>query len=90
MKNQPYRMTMLYDFYGELLTARQKEFFELYYLEDLSLSEIAEHYEITRQGVRDIIHRAELGMVEIEDKTGLLQRYHSMRQSILRLHETAS
>ena len=38
MKNQTFRMTMLFDFYGELLTERQKEFYELYYDEDLSLS----------------------------------------------------
>ena len=44
MKNQTFRMTMLFDFYGELLTERQKEFYELYYDEDLSLSEIAENY----------------------------------------------
>ena len=59
MKNQTYRMTMLYDFYGELLTERQKEFFDLYYNEDLSLSEIAENTGISRQGVRDVIVRAE-------------------------------
>lgn len=49
MKNQTYRMTMLFDFYGELLTERQKEFFDLYYNEDLSLSEIAENEGISRQ-----------------------------------------
>ena len=49
MKNQTYRMTMLFDFYGELLTERQKEFFDLYYNEDLSLAEIAENAGISRQ-----------------------------------------
>ena len=71
MKNQTYRMTMLFDFYGELLTERQREFFDLYYNEDLSLSEIAENSGISRQGVRDVIVRAEGVMQEIEDKTGL-------------------
>ena len=55
MKSQAYRMTMLFDFYGEILTERQKEFYDLYYNEDLSLGEIAENYGITRQGVRDVI-----------------------------------
>ena len=58
MKNQTYRMTMLLDFYGEILTQRQREFFDLYYNEDLSLAEIAENYGISRQGVRDAIVRA--------------------------------
>ena len=75
MKNQTFRMTMLFDFYGELLTPRQKEFYQLYYDEDLSLSEIAENYGISRQGVRDVIVRAEAYMTEIEDKTGLVKRF---------------
>ena len=75
MKNQTFRMTMLFDFYGELLTDRQKEFYDLYYNEDLSLSEIAENYGISRQGVRDVIVRAENYMTEIEDKTGLIKRF---------------
>jgi len=79
MKNQTYRMTMLYDFYGELLTDRQKEFFDLYYNEDLSLSEIAENAGISRQGVRDVIVRAEAAMQEIEDKTSLIRRFEQMR-----------
>ena len=79
MKNQTYRMTMLFDFYGELLTERQKEFFDLYYNEDLSLAEIAENAGISRQGVRDVIVRAEGRMQEVEDKTGLIRRFEAQR-----------
>ena len=81
MKNQPYRMTMLFDFYGELLTERQKEFFDLYYNEDLSLAEIAENYGISRQGVRDVIVRAEAAMTEIEDRTGIIRRFLRCREA---------
>lgn len=77
LKNQTYRMTMLFDFYGELLTPRQKEFFDLYYNEDLSLAEIAELAGISRQGVRDVIVRAEAVMQEVEDKTGIIKRFLS-------------
>ena len=79
MKNQTYRMTMLFDFYGELLTERQKEFFDLYYNEDLSLAEIAENAGISRQGVRDVIVRAEATMQEVEDKTGIIKRFEAQR-----------
>ena len=82
MKNQTFRMTMLLDFYGDVLTERQKEFFDLYYNEDLSLSEIAENYGISRQGVRDVIVRAEAAMNELEDKTGLLKRFMRMQDSV--------
>jgi len=82
VKNQTYRMTMLFDFYGELLTQRQREFFDLYYNEDLSLGEIAENNDITRQGVRDVIVRAERTMQEIEDKTGLIRRFLQMREKL--------
>ena len=82
MKNQAYRMTMLYDFYGELLTERQQEFFDLYYNEDLSLAEIAENYGISRQGVRDVIVRAEGIMTEMEDKTGIIKRFHKMQKTL--------
>ena len=89
VKNQTYRMTMLFDFYGEILTERQKEFFDLYYNEDLSLGEIAENYGISRQGVRDVIVRAEAAMQEIEDKTGLIRRFMQMQPKIAAIEEAA-
>ncbi|MBM6870670.1 DNA-binding protein [Pseudoflavonifractor phocaeensis] len=79
MKNQAYRMALLYDFYGDMLTDRQKEFYDLYYNEDLSLAEIAENYGITRQGVRDVIVRAEGILTELEEKTGIIRRFHQMQ-----------
>ena len=79
MKNQAYRMALLFDFYGDMLTERQREFYDLYYNEDLSLSEIAENYGIARQGVRDVIVRAEAALTELEDKTGIIRRFHAMQ-----------
>ena len=82
MKSQAYRMALLYDFYGDMLTDRQKEFYDLYYNEDLSLSEIAENYGISRQGVRDVIVRAEATLTELEDKTGIIRRFHVMQDQL--------
>ena len=90
MKSQAYRMTMLFDFYGDVLTDRQKEFYDLYYNEDLSLGEIAENYGITRQGVRDVIVRAEAVLTELEDKTGLIKRFHTMRRQLEQLLQNAN
>ena len=69
MKNQAYRMAMLYDFYGDLLTPRQKEFYDLYYNDDLSLAETLE---------------------DIEEKTGLIQRYHRTRATTAALRSLCS
>ena len=82
-------MTMLFDFYGDILTERQKEFYDLYYNEDLSLGEIAENYGITRQGVRDVIVRAEAILTDLEDKTGLSRRFHTMKQQLQQVREDA-
>lgn len=89
MKNQAYRMAMLFDFYGDMLTDRQKEFYDLYYNEDLSLAEIAENYGITRQGVRDVIVRAEAIMTDLEDKTGLMKRFMLMQQQVQAILDAA-
>ena len=87
MKNQAYRMALLFDFYGDMLTDRQKEFYDLYYNEDLSLAEIAENYGITRQGVRDVIVRAEGILTELEDKTGIIRRFHKMQEQLQSVDE---
>lgn len=66
--------TMLFDFYGDLLTAKQREYYDLHYNSDLSLFEIAEMTHTSRQAVWDIIRRAEQTLRDIEAKTGLVAR----------------
>lgn len=68
------RALLLLDFYGELLTARQRECYELHFNDDLSLSEIAEQCGISRQGAWDNIRRASDTMEKLEEKTGLIRR----------------
>jgi len=77
--NETLDYTMLFDFFGDLLTDKQKEYFDLYHNEDLSLSEIAESAGITRQGVYDIITRAEKALIELEQKTGVIQKWRETR-----------
>ena len=73
---------MLLDFYGELLTDKQRECFDLHYNEDLSPAEIAEQLGVSRQGVWDNIRRAETAMEDIEAKTGLLRRFEENRREL--------
>lgn len=82
MKNKPLEMCLLFDFYGDILTEKQKELFDLYYNEDLSLAEIAEHVGITRQGVRDSIVRAEHTLTDLEEKLGLVSRYGKIESQV--------
>ncbi|MFA7637141.1 MAG: YlxM family DNA-binding protein [Monoglobales bacterium] len=70
-----YQIGLLIDFYGSMLTDRQREVITLYYEEDLSLAEIAENVGITRQGVRDAIKKAEAILTQTEEKLGLAGRF---------------
>jgi predicted DNA-binding protein YlxM (UPF0122 family) len=79
MGDKTLMMTMLLDFYGDLLTPKQRSCFNMHYNEDLSLSEIAEHMEISRQGVRDLIVRAEATLVGTEKKIGLVKRFSEQK-----------
>ena len=75
-------MSMLLDFYGEMLTPRQRECFDLHYNEDLSLAEIAEQCGISRQGAWDNIKRAEAALSEMEEKTGLIRRFSETQKAL--------
>ncbi len=81
--------SLLLDFYGELLTDKQRECCELHFNEDLSLAEIAEQCGISRQGVWDNIRRALASLEEIEEKTGLIRRFSETQRALERLGETA-
>ena len=67
--------SLLLDFYGQTLTGKQREVMELYYNEDLSLSEIAENQKISRQAALDSIRRAEKHLDQMEQKLGMLEKY---------------
>lgn len=67
-------MLLLFDYYGELLTERQRMCIDLRYNQDLSLGEIAEELGVSRQGVFDNITRAEARMAKMEEKTGCVRR----------------
>jgi len=76
--------TMLFDFYGEILTDKQQEYYDLYHNDDLSLSEIADSAGISKQGVHDIIMRAEKKLMELEQKTGIIQKWSETRAELER------
>ena len=69
------KQSLLYDFYGELLTKRQREVMELYHGENLSLAEIAEEFEISRQAVHDALRNGQKALDGYEEKLGLVQRF---------------
>lgn len=69
------KISLLLDFYGNLLTKKQFEMLDLHYNNDCSLSEIADEYKITRQGVFDNIKRGRASLFELENKLGLVNRY---------------
>ncbi|OIS67598.1 hypothetical protein A4A35_21585, partial [Bacillus subtilis] len=69
------RMNYLFDFYQSLLTSKQKSYMSLYYLDDFSLGEIAEEYEVSRQAVYDNIKRTEAMLEQYEEKLLLLKKF---------------
>ncbi|MDF2539758.1 MAG: hypothetical protein K0S76_2779 [Herbinix sp.] len=72
-------LSILYDFYGELLNSHKKQIFEDYILNDLSLSEIAAELNISRQGVYDIVKRCSQELKDFESKLNLVHKFQSVK-----------
>ncbi len=81
------QLSILYDFYGELLSEHKKQIFEDYVLNDLSLSEIAAEQNISRQGVYDIIKRCSKELKEYESKLALVRRFQSVKEKLTRIKD---
>ena len=80
--NKILEQALLYDFYGELLTPHQKEIYEKFVLEDLSLSEIAQDAGISRQGVHDLIRRCQRALEGYEARLHLVERFLSIKEKV--------
>lgn len=81
--------TLLYDFYGELLTERQQQVYESVVLEDYSLSEVAENLGISRQGVHDMIKRCNHTLEEYESRLHLVEKFLCIRKQVQKIKKLA-
>jgi hypothetical protein len=82
MLKKTIKITMLFDFYGSMLTEKQQQIIKSYFYDDLSLAEIADNIGISRQGVYDHLHRSEESLENYEAKLGLLKKYNRIRENI--------
>ena len=81
--------TLLYDFYGELLTQHQKNIYEDAVLNDLSLSEIAQEQGISRQGVHDIVKRCNKILNGYEEKLHLIEKFQKTKEMVKEIQQCA-
>ena len=84
-----YEQTMLFDFYGELLTEHQRQIYEDAVYNDLSLGEIAEEQGISRQGVHDLIKRCDRILQDYENKLHLIERFAKAKQTVRQIQQLA-
>lgn len=89
MKLDELGLSLLFDYYGDLLTEKQRTCFDLYYNQDLSLGEIAQEAGISRQGVHDSLSRAETALRTMEEKTGAVARDLQCRRAMGRIRAAA-
>lgn len=84
------KRSLLYDFYGDLLTDRQKEIYGAYVQDDLSLAEIAQEYQISRQGVYDLIHRVTAILEGYEEKLQLVEKFLEVKTKVKEIESCRS
>ncbi len=84
------RQSLLYDFYGELLTEHQKKIYEDVVMNDMSYSEIARIYGISRQGIYDMVKRCDKILEEYEDKLKLVEKFVTAREKIAEVKQCIS
>ncbi len=82
------RISILLELYGKLLTEKQYEFMDLYYNQDLSLSEIGDNEDITRQAVRTILLKSKKKLEEFENQLKFMQKEEKIKKCIEELEET--
>lgn len=81
--------TLLYDFYGELLTEHQRAVYEDVVLNDYSCTEVADEYHISRQGVHDLVKRCNKILEEYEAKLHLVEKFLFIKEKVERIHVLA-
>ena len=84
------KQSLLYDYYGELLTPHQRTVYEGFVFDDMSLGEIAAEQGISRQGVHDLVKRCDKALLEYEEKLHLVERFASAKEKISRIQSLAA
>ena len=79
--------TLLYDFYADLITKRQRSIYQMYYLENLTLAEIGENFGITRQGVNSSLKYARKSLESLEETLGLIKKHKDAKEHVVALNE---
>ena len=82
MKLEELGLSLLFDYYGDLLTEKQRTCFDLYYNQDLSLGEIAQEAGVSRQGVHDMLTRTAAKLFDMEKRLGMAERFRRMEQGL--------
>ncbi len=81
--------TLLYDFYGELLTEHQRKIYEDVVFNDYSYSEVAKEYEVSRQGVHELVKRCDKILANYEEQLHLVEKFLSVKEKVLEIHALA-